>query len=53
MEKIKEKIISKAIEILKSNPNGVRYSEMVKRIHDELSDVPPNTIKGGIWNLGA
>lgn len=47
----REKIIAKAIEILKSNPNGVRYSDLVRKIKDELPDIPVNTIHGTVWNL--
>lgn len=47
----REEIISKAINILKSNPNGVRYSDLVKKLQEELSDIPVNTIHGTIWNL--
>jgi len=47
----REKIIAKAIEILKSNPNGVRYSDLVRRIHDELPEIPVNTIHGTAWKL--
>jgi hypothetical protein len=47
----REKIISKAIEILKSNPNGVRYSELTRKIHEEFPEIPVNTIIGTIWNL--
>jgi len=47
----KEKIIAKAIEILKSNPNGVRYSDLVRKIHEEFPEIPVNTIHGIVWNL--
>lgn len=47
----KEKIISKAIEILKSNPDGVRYSELVRKIQEDFSEIPINTIHGIAWNL--
>lgn len=47
----KEKIIAKAIEILKNNPDGVRYSELVRKIHQEFPDFPLNTIYSVIWNL--
>jgi len=47
----REKIISKAIEILKSNADGVRYSDLVKKIHEEFPEIPINTIHGTIWNL--
>lgn len=51
METRKEKIVAKAIEILKSNPNGVRYSELVKKINKEFSEIPVKTIYGTVWNL--
>ncbi len=47
----REIIIDKAIEILESNPNGVHYSDLVRKIHEELSEIPVNTIYGAIWNL--
>ncbi|MEM0201507.1 MAG: hypothetical protein QXD23_03825 [Candidatus Micrarchaeaceae archaeon] len=46
-----EKIIENAIKILKSNSNGVRYSDLVRNIKKELPDIPVNTIHGIIWNL--
>ena len=49
----KEKITSKAIEVLKSNPDGFRYSDLIRRIHEEFPDIPVNTIHGTIWNLDA
>jgi len=47
----REKIIAKAIEILKSSPNGVRYSDLVRKISEEFSEIPVNTIHGTVWNL--
>jgi len=47
----REKIIGKAIEIIKSNPNGIRYSNIVRKIHEEYSEIPINTIHGTVWNL--
>jgi len=47
----RELIITKAIEILKSIPSGVRYSELVRNIHQEFPDIPVNTIHGTTWNL--
>jgi len=47
----REKIIAKAIEVLKSNPAGVRYSELVRKIHEEFPEIPVNTIHGTVWNL--
>ena len=47
----KEKIVSKAIEVLKLNSNGVRYSDLVRKIQEEIPDIPVNTIHGTVWNL--
>src|SRR3989338_9617214 len=47
----KEQIISKVIEILKENPQGVRYSEIVRRIKELLPEIPVNTIHGTVWDL--
>lgn len=47
----REKIITKAIEILNSNPNGIRYSDLVRKIHEEFPEIPVNTIHGTVWNL--
>ena len=47
----KEKIVSKAIEILKSNPNGVRYSDIVRKIHEEFPEFPDGTVHGTVWQL--
>lgn len=47
----KEKITSKAIELVKNNPNGIHYSELVRKVQQEFADIPVNTIHGTIWNL--
>ena len=47
----REKIIAKAIEILKSNPDGIRYSALVRKISQEFPEIPVNTIHGTVWNL--
>jgi hypothetical protein len=36
MSKRKDQIIQKAIEILKENAQGVRYSQLVKMIKEDL-----------------
>jgi hypothetical protein len=51
METKREKIRKKAIEIIKSNPNGIRFSQLVKKIHAEFPDISIYTIDGSIWNL--
>ena len=48
----KEKMISKALEILKLNPDGVRYSELVKKLQEELpEEISVNTIRRTVWKL--
>jgi hypothetical protein len=47
----KEKIVKKALEILESRPNGIRYADLVREIKNQLPEVPVNTIHGAIWDL--
>ena len=49
----RELIQAKAIEILKNNPQGIRYSQLINEIKESLADVPINTIHGTVWKLGA
>lgn len=44
-------IIQKAVELLKANADGFRYSDLVRKLHDEFPDYPVNTVHGTIWNL--
>jgi len=46
-----EKIKNKALELLEENPNGLRYSELVRKIRETFPDFPINTIHGVVWNL--
>jgi hypothetical protein len=47
----REKIIRKALEILESRSNGIRYSELLHEIKNQLPEVPENTISGTIGEL--
>jgi hypothetical protein len=47
----KEQIRLKALEILKSRPDGLRYMELVNSIHDALPEFVVNTVHGSIWDL--
>ncbi len=51
METRKGKILSAAVRILQKNPDGVHYSNLVRRIHGEFPEIPANTIRGTVWNL--
>lgn len=48
----REKIVKKALEILENRPNGIRYSELIREIKNQLPEVPEKTIHGTIWVLG-
>jgi len=47
----REQIQSKAIEILRNSPQGVRYSQLLDLIKESLPNISSNTIRGTIWNL--
>lgn len=46
-----EKIRLKAVEILSSNNEGFRYSQLMRKIAEEYPDFPHNTINGAVWDL--
>jgi hypothetical protein len=47
----RELIEEKAIKLLKSAPQGMRTSQLIKAIQDSLPDVHPKTINGTVWLL--
>jgi len=47
----RDQIIQKVIDLLKENPQGIRYSEIVRRVKELLPDIPVNTIHGTVWDL--
>jgi len=49
--KIGERIIDKAFEVLEADPEGVRYSELVRQIAASDPSFKVNTIHGSVWNL--
>ncbi len=46
-----EQIKGKASEVIKNNPQGIRYSQLLKEIVESFPNISPNTIRGVIWNL--
>ncbi len=42
---------NKAIELLKNNPKGLRYSELMREVHNIFPDVPIKSIPASLWNL--
>ena len=51
MVPLRDKIRTCALELIKSNPNGLRYSELTKQLKDNFPNTPHGTITGSIWNL--
>ena len=51
MAKIADRITKMAIELLKENPEGIRYAELVRRISGSDADLKTNTIHGAVWDL--
>ena len=49
----RELIEKEAITILKSAPQGIRTSQLINTIKENLPDVHPKTINGTIWKLPA
>lgn len=47
----RELIETKAIEILKKSPQGLRTSQLINAIQDDLPDIHPKTINGIVWLL--
>jgi hypothetical protein len=50
-QKIKERIKAKAFELLGQHPQGLHYSELLKKIHEAAPAFNNNTISGSIWDL--
>ena len=48
-----ELIQAKAIEILRSAPQGMRTSQLINVIQENLPDIHPKTINGTVWKLPA
>lgn len=48
---IADQIRNIAFDLLKNNPDGLRYSQLVKLISEKDSKFNMNTINGSIWNL--
>lgn len=51
MPTIRDQIIQKTIELLKGDPRGLRFSEIVRRVKGMIPDVNLNTVNGSIWDI--
>jgi len=40
-----------AVEVIRSNPGGIRYQQLRERIQELHPETPGNTINGSIWDL--
>jgi hypothetical protein len=49
----RDQISAKAIELLKQNPNGLRWSDLIRRLQSEFPQISQNTIQGSTWDLDA
>jgi len=49
--KIGDSIRKRALELIAAQPKGVRYSEIVRQIHEAFPDFSVNTIHGNVWDL--
>lgn len=47
----RNQIISKVVELLKQNPQGLRFSEIIKKVKELIPESNTNTINGTIWDL--
>lgn len=48
---IRERIRRQAVELIKANPEGLRYSELFKRLRDGPPSFNSGTISSTIWNI--
>jgi len=47
----RDQIVAEVVNILKQNPKGVRYSELITALKQALPEIPVNTIHGTVWDL--
>lgn len=40
-----------AVELIKKNPKGLRYSELVKELHNIFPNIPLKSLPSAIWDL--
>ena len=46
-----QEIQAKALELLASAPDGIRYGALVKLVHAYAPDTPINTVNGAVHSL--
>lgn len=50
-ETITGRIYTEIFELLENNPEGVRWSELLKKIEEKHPKFHPKTINGCVWKL--
>ena len=51
MAKIGDQVVRRAFEVLEATPDGVRYSDLVRRVVALDGSFKTNTVHGNVWNL--
>lgn len=51
MATIRERITEIAFKLLKANPDGIRYADLIRKIIQEDGSLKPNTVHGTVWDL--
>jgi hypothetical protein len=47
----RQQIHERAVQVLEANPQGIRWSDLLRAVEAEASGTPHNSIHGGIHNL--
>jgi len=47
----RERIRTELLKLLENSPQGVRYTEVHRKLSEALPEIPSNTIHGTIWNI--
>lgn len=47
----KKKIQDKAVELIRAHPDGIRWSELIRKLQEAFPETPKNTLQGSTWNL--
>ena len=48
---VTHRINAKALQLLKRNPNGLRWSELIEKIKASDPTFHPKTVNGCVWKL--
>ena len=51
MATIREQILERALELLRSQPDGIRFAELVQKVAGPDTSFKRNTVHGNVWDL--